>query len=35
MTIANSPSDKDKQGVSHERAVGNVLGISVGTSAAK
>lgn len=35
MTIVNSPSDKDKQGVSHERAVGNVLGISVAGSAAK
>lgn len=28
MKILNVPSDKDKQGVSHERAVGNVLGIT-------
>jgi hypothetical protein len=32
MTIMNSPSDKDKSGVSHERAVGNVLGVKVSTS---
>jgi hypothetical protein len=29
MVIVNSPSDKDKAGVSHERAVGNVLGVTV------
>lgn len=35
MSIVNSPSDKDKQGVSHERAVGNVLGVSVPDQSAR